>query len=234
LPRPVTPTTSLPRTARQVNPQTIRFLITAGPTREFIDPIRYISNRSSGKMGYALARAARRHGRVTLISGPVALRPPARVEFVPVISAAEMAREVFRRYRQADIVIMAAAVCDFRPRSVAGRKIKKHRFRFALQLVPTVDILAELGRRKRRQLLVGFAAETGELERHALQKLRRKRLDMIVANDVRAFEADRSRAVLLTPRGREALPEMPKSRLAREIVRRALALARRAPGGGLR
>ena len=127
----------------------MNFLITAGPTREFLDPIRYLSNRSSGKMGYALARAASRHGRVTLVSGPVALKPPADITFVPVMTAAGMAREVFRRYRKADVVIMAAAVCDFRPKTVATRKIKKQRFTGKLELVPTIDILAELGRRKR-------------------------------------------------------------------------------------
>ncbi len=205
----------------------LRFLITAGPTREFLDPIRYLSNRSSGKMGYALARAARRYGHVTLVSGPVALKPPAGIALVPVTTAAEMAREVFRRYRQADVVIMAAAVCDFRPRKVAGRKIKKQSFDGVLELVPTTDILAELGRRKRRQVLVGFAAETDKLERNAVEKLRRKNLDLIVANDARAFEADTNRVLILGRDRRERLPEMSKAKLAREIVKRALKLAAR-------
>lgn len=204
----------------------MNFLITAGPTREFLDPIRYLSNRSSGKMGYALARAARRHGKVTLISGPVALRPPAGVAFVPVTTAAQMAREVLRRYRQADIVIMAAAVCDFRPRRVAGRKIKKRKFSGRLALVPTVDILAELGRRKRRQVLVGFAAETERLERNAIEKLRRKNLDLVVANHARAFEADTNRVVLIGRDGRpQRLPEMTKAQVARHILKRARAIA---------
>ncbi len=178
-------------------------------------------------MGYALARAARRSGKVTLVSGPVALKPPPGIAFVPVTTAAEMAREVFRRYRQADVVIMAAAVCDFRPRKVAGHKIKKQKFTGKLELVPTVDILAELGRRKRRQVLVGFAAETDDVRRYAEEKLRRKRLDMIVANDARAFDADTNQVWLITPAGCEQLPEMSKAKLAREIVKRACKLAAR-------
>jgi phosphopantothenoylcysteine decarboxylase / phosphopantothenate---cysteine ligase len=203
----------------------VNFLITAGPTREFLDPIRYISNRSSGKMGYALARAAARLGRVTLVSGPVALKPPVGVEFVPVTTADEMAQAAFRRYPKADVVIMAAAVCDFRPKTVASRKIKKHRFVGQLELVPTIDILAELGKRKRRQVLIGFAAETDNLERNAIAKLRRKRLDLIVANDARAFEVDTNRVVLIGRDGRrERWPEMTKSKVATRIIRRAVAL----------
>jgi len=207
-----------------MKPRSLCFLITAGPTREFLDPIRYISNRSSGKMGYALARAAAKHGRVTLVSGPVALKPPTGVTFVPVTTAAEMAREVFRRYRLANIVIMAAAGCDFRPKMAAPRKIKKQRFAGKLALTPTVDILAALGRRKRRQVLVGFAAETNDLERHAVDKLRRKRLDLIVANDVRAFESDTNRVVIIGRETREKLPEMSKTLIAAKIVKRAIAI----------
>ncbi len=205
----------------------MKILITAGPTREFFDPVRYISNRSSGKMGYALARAARRYGQVTLVSGPVALKPPAGVEFVPVTTAAEMAREVFRRYRQTDLVIMAAAVCDYRPSKKARGKIKKSRLDIGLtlELKPTTDILAELGRRKTRQRLVGFAAETDRLVANAREKLQRKNLDMIVANPVQAMEADTNRVTLLYADGRvEPLPEMPKSKLARQIMRRVNAL----------
>ncbi len=202
----------------------LHFLITAGPTREFLDPIRYLSNRSSGKMGFALARAAARRGRVTLVSGPVALKPPAGITFVPVTTATEMAREVFRRYRQADIVIMAAAVCDFRPKTPATRKIKKQNFTGKLALAPTMDILAELGKRKRRQILVGFAAETDNLERNAKEKWRRKKLDLIVANYTRAFESDTNRVVIVGRGACEKLPEMSKARLAGEIVKRAIAV----------
>jgi len=204
-----------------------RFLITAGPTREFFDPVRYLSNRSSGKMGYALARAARRYGHVTLVSGPVALQPPAGVEFVPVTTAAEMAREVFRRYRQADAVVMAAAVCDYRPSKPARKKIKKSRLDIGLtlELEPTTDILAELGRRKTRQVLVGFAAETDRLVANARDKLRRKNLDLIVANPARAMEADTNRVTLLDADGRmEKLPEMPKTKVAGQILRRVVRL----------
>ncbi|MCX7886361.1 MAG: phosphopantothenoylcysteine decarboxylase [Verrucomicrobiae bacterium] len=202
-----------------------RFLITAGPTREFLDAVRFISNRSSGKMGYELARAARRYGSVTLVSGPVALKPPAGVTVQQVTTAQEMAEAVLARFDKADIVIMAAAVCDFRPRRSASGKIKKEAFDGCLRLVPTVDILAALGKRKKHQLLVGFAAETGDWLRNAREKLHRKNLDLIVANDVRAMEAPTNRVALLYRDGRvERLPEMSKKRVAREILRRVIAL----------
>ena len=200
----------------------LRFLITAGPTREFLDPIRYVSNRSSGKMGYAIAAACRQVSpHVTLVSGPVALPVPAGVKCVPVTTAAEMACEVFRQYTKTDVVIMAAAVCDYQPRHVAGQKIKKNGKRFSLELEPTTDILLELGKRKRRQILVGFAAETNDLTRHALDKLRRKNLDLIVANDLRAFEGDTNRVTLFFFDGRiERLPKLSKRIVARELIRR--------------
>lgn len=203
-----------------------RFLITAGPTREFLDPIRYISNRSSGKMGYAIARAARRLSpHVTLVSGPVALKPPTGVTFVPVTTAQEMADAVLGLFADADVVIMTAAVCDFRPRRVATRKIKKSAFLGVLELIPTVDILATLGKRKHHQLLVGFAAETDALEANAQEKLRRKNLDLIVANTAAAFEAETNRVTLLYRDGRgERLTEMLKAQVAREILRRVSAL----------
>ena len=205
----------------------LRFLITAGPTREFLDPIRFISNRSSGKMGYALAAAAAREvsRHVTLISGPTDLASPPGVRFVGVTTAAEMAEAAFARYEMADIIIMAAAVCDFRPKTVARRKVKKQKFAGKLELVPTIDILAELGRRKRSQVLIGFAAETNDLEQNAVDKLRRKRLDLIVANDLSAFEGDASTVTLVSPDGGiEHLPEMSKVKVAREIVKRAIAI----------
>jgi phosphopantothenoylcysteine decarboxylase/phosphopantothenate--cysteine ligase len=201
---------------------TLRILITAGPTREFLDPIRYISNRSSGKMGYALAEAAKAAGmRVTLVSGPTALTPPKGVTFVPVTTAAEMGAAVLKRFPQCDVVIMTAAVCDFRPKHVARRKIKKQTFAGSLELVPTMDILAELGKRKTKQILVGFAAETDNLVRNACEKLHRKGLDLIVANDVSAMEADTNKVILIRrDGGHEELPEMSKKRVARAIVRR--------------
>ena len=206
----------------------IRFLITAGPTREFLDPIRYLTNRSSGKMGYAIATVAAKMGTVTLVSGPTVLRQPTGTEFVPVITADEMAKAVCRRYAKADVVIMTAAVCDYQPRHVAGQKIKKTGRRLLLELIPTTDILLELGKRKRRQILVGFAAETNNLEHHALDKLRRKQLDLIVANDASAFDSDTNRVTLFFADGRvERLPEMSKRKVAGVLVQHALTALRK-------
>jgi phosphopantothenoylcysteine decarboxylase/phosphopantothenate--cysteine ligase len=203
----------------------LRFLITAGPTREFLDPIRFISNRSSGKMGYAIARAACRQGKVTLVSGPVALKPPTGVTLVPVTTAQEMADTVWKHFATVDVVIMTAAVCDFRPRRIAPNKIKKAGFTGTLELVPTVDILATLGKHKHRQWLVGFAAETNNLLTNATEKLQRKHLDLIVANNARAMDADTNRVTLLYRDGRvERLPEMTKARVATAILRRISAL----------
>lgn len=210
-----------------MKPETdIRFLITAGPTREFIDPIRFISNRSSGKMGYALAEAARAVSpHVVLVSGPTALRRPKGVEFMPVTTAQEMADAVLARYDQSDVVIMAAAVCDFRPKTAASQKIKKTGFGGTLDFEPTIDILAELGKRRKSQMLVGFAAETENMEPNAREKLRRKNLDLIVANDARAFEADTNIVTLIRQGGEsERLPEMSKASAAAAIVKRVLAL----------
>jgi len=206
----------------------IRFLITAGPTREFIDPIRFLSNRSSGKMGYALAEAARAvASRVVLVSGPTALTPPRGVEFVPVTTAQEMADAVLARFEQSDVVIMAAAVCDFRPKAAAAQKIKRTGFGGVLELEPTFDILAELGKRKKSQTLIGFAAETENVEANAREKLQRKNLDMIVANDAGAFESDGNAVTLILRDGKpERLREMPKAAVAEAIIQRALALRR--------
>ena len=211
---------------------TLRFLITAGPTREFLDPIRYISNRSSGKMGYAIAEAARAvSSRVTLVSGPTALKPPKGVEFLSVTTAQEMAEAVWGRFDAVDICIMAAAVCDFRPRKTSANKIKKGMISGVLELEPTPDILAELGRRKKSQVLIGFAAETDDMEKHAREKLTRKKLDFIVANDAHAFDAETNRVAIIGSEGEvERLPEMPKIEVAKMIIERAVRLARR---GGL-
>jgi phosphopantothenoylcysteine decarboxylase/phosphopantothenate--cysteine ligase len=210
------------------SPADIRFLITAGPTREFFDPIRYISNRSSGKMGYAIAEGARAiSSAVMLVSGPTTLTPPEGVEFVPVMTAQEMAEAVWRRFDAVDVCIMAAAVCDFRPKKTATGKIKKVSFSGVLELEPTPDILAELGRRKKSQVLIGFAAETDDLESNAREKLVRKRLDLIVANDASAFDAETNRVAFITGEGKvERLPELPKSEVAKAIIERALRLVR--------
>jgi len=180
-------------------------LITAGPTREEIDPVRYISNHSSGKMGYALARAARRRGaQVLLISGPTSLEAPDGVLVVNVTSAVEMQREVMARAAESDVIIKAAAVADYRPLARSGTKIKKTGEAATIELVKNPDILAGLGRMdsglKPRPFLVGFAAETDALAENAVKKLREKNLDMIVANDVSladaGFNVDTNRALL--------------------------------------
>ncbi len=211
---------------RVKDPKALRFLITAGPTREFFDPIRFISNRSSGKMGYALAEAALKISpHVVLVSGPTALPAPNGVEFVPVTTAQEMADAVLARYDEVDVVIMTAAVCDFRPKRVAATKIKKGTFTGTLELEPTMDILAELGKRKRSQVLVGFAAETDNVERNARDKLQRKRLDMIVANDASAFDSETNTVTLIGRDGRsEKLAETPKIKVAGAILQRVMQL----------
>lgn len=177
-------------------------MITAGPTREEIDPVRYISNHSSGKMGYALAQAARRRGaRVLLISGPTALPAPSGIRVVRVASAVEMQNEVMAHAAECDVVIKAAAVADYRPLERISTKIKKKSDSATIELVKNPDILAGLGGMERRPFLVGFAAETDALSENAAKKMAEKNLDMIVANDVSqidaGFNVDTNRALLL-------------------------------------
>lgn len=163
----------------------VRVLVTAGPTREPIDPVRFISNGSSGKTGYAIAAEAQRRGAsVTLVSGPTDISPPHGVRFVPVITAVEMADAVFSHYADADIVVATAAVSDFRPVGPSDQKIKKDDAELLVSLTRNPDILAELGSRKENRLLVGFAAETTDVIDHAKAKLTSKNLDLVVANDV--------------------------------------------------
>ncbi|MDH5253516.1 MAG: bifunctional phosphopantothenoylcysteine decarboxylase/phosphopantothenate--cysteine ligase CoaBC [Nitrospira sp.] len=202
-----------------------RVLVSAGPTQEAIDPVRFISNRSSGKMGYAIAEAARdRGGDVVLVTGPTALRPPAGVEVVPVTSAQEMADALGRHFSWATVVVMAAAVADFRPREQAARKLKKQgRTSFTLDLEAAPDILAMLSAQRTTQILVGFAAETEDLISHATAKLVGKGLDAIVANDVTkegaGFGSDNNAAVMLSRGGRrKELGLMSKRQLADEIL----------------
>jgi phosphopantothenoylcysteine decarboxylase / phosphopantothenate---cysteine ligase len=202
-----------------------RFLITAGPTREAIDPVRFLSNRSSGKMGYALATAASQLGKVTLISGPVSLAKPRGVKIIQVESAAQMASAVFRVAPKADVIIQCAAVADYRPARSAKHKIKKSGRSLSLRLMPATDILAELGRKKKAgQILIGFAAETRQLRKNALSKLRRKKLDFIVANPVgkkgAGFDSDRNEAILFGRKGFEKkFPRQSKSKLAVKLIR---------------
>jgi len=204
----------------------MKILVTAGPTREKLDPVRYISNRSSGKMGYAMAAAAVAAGHeVTLISGPVALTPPDGVQLVKVESAAEMAVAVKTVAAQADMIIMAAAVADYRPCLVSEHKIKKTADRMLVELERTEDILAGLGACKRpHQLLAGFAAETDDVLTYAREKLQRKNLDWMIANDVsqndRGFESDNNAVVMLAADGRSiSLPLTDKRLLATQILR---------------
>lgn len=198
-------------------------LITAGPTREPVDPVRFLGNRSSGKMGYALAEAALRRGaKVIVVSGPVALEPPAGVELVSVETAEEMRNAVLARAPGASIIIAAAAVSDFRLRSVAQQKIKRNG-PMTLDLEATPDILAELATRRRaEQLLVGFAAETQNAVENGRLKLRKKGLDAIVVNDVSkpgiGFDSDRNEVTILTPDSEVSLPETSKSKIAHRIL----------------
>jgi len=189
------------QTTKDLTGETV--LITAGPTREPIDPVRYISNRSSGKMGYALAEtAARRGARVILVSGPTALTPPANVEVVNVETAAQMRDAVLARREEATIIIKAAAVADYTPARPQTKKMKQHQA-LALDLVPTDDIAALLAKRREDQLLIGFAAETDNVLEHAREKLLKKKMDAIVANDVSqkaiGFDSDQNAVTIITP-----------------------------------
>ena len=181
-------------------------LVTAGPTREPLDPVRYLSNRSSGKMGYAIAEAAAARGaRVILVSGPTALTPPPGVDVIHVETAQQMHDAVLAKLHAATVVIKAAAVADYRPKQVAGRKIKKDEAVPEVRLEPTPDILAEVGKRKERRILVGFAAETEDLVANARKKLQRKNLDLMVANDVSqpgaGFDSDTNAVKILDAQG---------------------------------
>ncbi|TMA94681.1 MAG: bifunctional phosphopantothenoylcysteine decarboxylase/phosphopantothenate--cysteine ligase CoaBC [Deltaproteobacteria bacterium] len=207
-----------------------KLLITAGPSREPLDPVRYISNRSSGKMGYALARAAVRRGaEVTLISGPTALEPPSGARLISVTTAAEMRDAVIKEFAQCTAIVMAAAVADYRPARVADQKMKRGKEPVELRLEPNPDILKELSDKKDGKLLVGFAAETEELTANAEKKLREKNLDMIIANNVAetgsGFDGDTNIATILDRTGaKRSLPLMSKDELADCIYDHFLAL----------
>lgn len=203
-----------------------RVLVTAGPTREMLDPVRFLSNRSSGKMGFALAEAARDRGaEVILISGPVTLRAPEGVEYVSITSAAELCERVLRAAETADIVIQAAAPADFRPKSVSPTKIKKSGAGMTLELENTTDIASTLGERKRPgQILVAFAAETDDLRRNALKKLEKKNADLVVANDVTrpgaGFQSDTNAVTLFSRADAREIPLSGKREIAEAILSR--------------
>jgi phosphopantothenoylcysteine decarboxylase / phosphopantothenate---cysteine ligase len=197
-------------------------LVTAGPTREPIDPVRYIGNRSSGKMGYALAEAALRRGaKVILISGPTALTSPSSAEVIQVQTAQQMREAVMAHLDRATIVIKAAAVADFTVRSTAGEKIKR-KGPMTLELEPTADILAEVGAKKGSRIVIGFAAETNDAVANARKKLESKSLDAIVLNDVSqpgiGFDSERNAVTILTHAGTETVPETSKWEVAHRVL----------------
>ncbi|MDP2891574.1 MAG: bifunctional phosphopantothenoylcysteine decarboxylase/phosphopantothenate--cysteine ligase CoaBC [Bacillota bacterium] len=208
----------------------LKILVTAGPTCEPIDPVRYIANRSSGKMGYAIAQAAlERGGEVILVSGPVHIPPPRGARMVSVETAEQMRDAVLGEYENADIVIMAAAVADFMPESADGSKIKKADTGLEIKLKKTPDILIELGKRKKNQILIGFAAETDNLEEYAKQKLIDKNLDMVAANDVSlpgaGFGCDTNIVTCFLKNGEKiALDLAPKIKIAHSILDQAARL----------
>jgi phosphopantothenoylcysteine decarboxylase/phosphopantothenate--cysteine ligase len=199
-------------------------LITAGPTCEDLDPVRYITNRSSGKMGYAVAEAAARRGaRVILVSGPVNLDTPPGVERLDVRTAEQMHRAVTQKFPDSSIAIFAAAVADYRPVETAGEKIKRNKEPLSLMLEPTPDILASVASRKGQAIVVGFAAETQNVAENARKKLVAKNADLIVANDVTAegagFDHDTNIVTLFSRDGRDlALPKLSKSEVAQRIL----------------
>jgi len=203
----------------------VRFLITAGPTREPIDPVRYISNRSSGKMGYAIAEAALEAGHdVVLISGPVNLDPPRGAHFISVLTSDEMYNAVRRAVRDCDALVMCAAVGDYRPQKVSTTKIKKRDQNLSLELVPTRDVLGSLQNKDRQFLVVGFAAETNDLEANAQKKLQAKHCDIIVANDVSSsdsgMESDENEVTVLFRNGEaKKIPRAPKKIIAHMLVK---------------
>ena len=203
----------------------MRFLITAGPTREPLDPVRYLSNRSSGKMGYAIAAAAlaEKH-EVTLISGPVALAAPPGAEIVRVTTGDEMFAAAAAQFTLCDVFVMCAAVCDYKPAHYTPEKMKKERTRFSLELEPTRDILASLTSGQHDCFVVGFAAETEALEANAQRKLASKNCDLLVANDVgRAdigMDADDNELIIFSKNGApQKLPRQKKTELARALLK---------------
>jgi phosphopantothenoylcysteine decarboxylase / phosphopantothenate---cysteine ligase len=203
----------------------VRFLITAGPTREPIDPVRYISNRSSGKMGYAIAEAAIENGHdVVLISGPVCVDPPRTAKLVAISTSDEMFEAVHQHVPNCDVLVMCAAVADYKPANVSPGKIKKRDETLSLDLTPVRDILASLPAQGRHFLTVGFAAETTNLRENAQKKLRAKNCDIVVANDVSSsdsgMESDENEVIIFFRSGEiKTISRAPKKNLARELVK---------------
>ena len=207
-----------------------KVLVTAGPTREKIDPVRYITNFSSGKMGYAIAEQARNLGaEVTLITGPVSIEPPPGVKVIHVESAQDMLNETIAQYESSDLVVKTAAVADYKPKIVSDRKIKKQEGDARIELERTKDILFELGKNKKHQVLVGFAAETDHVEEYAMRKLEKKNADMIVANNVAeegsGFGTDTNKITIYKRDGQSiSLPLTTKQEAAKTLLLEALKL----------
>ena len=201
----------------------MKFLVTAGPTHEHLDPVRFLANASSGKMGYAIAREARRRGHtVSLISGPTHLRPPRGIRLTKVISAMSMRQAIKKEIRRSHCLIMAAAVADYRPAKSSSAKIRKGKGPRSLALVPNPDILGEIGRSRWPGVLVGFSLETETGEARARNKLRQKRLDFIVQNAPATIGSDSITATILFSDGRrKILKQVSKAVAARRIVRLA-------------
>ncbi len=220
------------RIRRDLEKETV--LVTAGPTCEDLDPVRFLTNRSSGRMGYAVAEAAARRGaRVVLISGPVALEAPAGVERVDVRTTEQMHRAVLANLDRTTVVVMAAAVADYRPVRPCANKLKRGTERLNIEFEPTPDILADVSRRKGDRLLVGFAAETEQVTEHARRKLKEKAADLIVANDVTApgagFDRDTNVVTIFGSDGREqSLPKLTKIQVAHRILDEVVELRRSA------
>lgn len=210
----------------------LRVLVTAGPTQEALDPVRYLTNHSSGKMGYAIAKAAARRGaKVTLVTGPTALEKPRFMEVVDIVSAADMFREVTSRAPEQDIIIKAAAVADYTPAQVAGDKLKKSDADMSIPLTRTQDILAWLGEhRQKGQFLCGFSMETRDMLENSRKKLQKKHVDMIAANNVKeqgaGFAVDTNLLTLITADGERALPLMSKEEAAHALLTEILSRRR--------
>lgn len=209
----------------------MNILVTAGPTREAIDPVRYMTNRSSGKMGYAMADAFAKAGHsVLLVSGPTQLEVPEGIDFLPIESAEEMFNAVKRHISRMDVAVFSAAVADYRPAEISAHKIKKTGKTLTLELVRSPDILGSVRNEfSFTGTLVGFAAETQDLETNAREKLRKKGCDLVIANDVSkpgiGFDSDRNEVLLVFPEHTEPLPEDEKHHLAPRIVREIEAIA---------
>lgn len=200
-----------------------KVVITAGPTRERIDPVRYVSNFSSGKMGFAMAKAAAElGGNVTLIAGPVHLDTPPNVNRINVESAEEMYQQVVAHFKETDVLIKTAAVADYRPKHLAPQKIKKQDGDTVLEMERTTDILATMGQQKSQQVIIGFAAETNDVSTYAARKLEKKNADYIVANDVTlegvGFGTDTNQVTVVSKHGIQEFPMLPKEALARELL----------------